>query len=241
MVNGMLTSALEGLFPAHCSLCGLRSHRHIPLCSACECELQANLSCCYRCAIPLPEASAPGTVCGQCLQAPPPFQRAIAPWLYCERLAYLIRRWKFHGERRLTPLLAWLWLRQLDQLPAVDALVPVPLHWQRLLRRGFNQSVLLAGQLRSQAPALRRARLDQRSVRRNRATTAQTGMGVAERAANVRTAFTVGNRYDNLRVAIIDDVLTTGATATTMAAALRDAGASHIEVWCLARTPAPRG
>jgi ComF family protein len=153
-------------------------------------------------------------------------------------LAYLIRRWKFHGERRMTPLLAWLWLQRLDRLPAVDALVPVPLHWQRLMRRGFNQSVLLAGQLRSQAPALRRARLDQRSVRRNRATAAQTGMGVAQRAANLRAAFTVGNRYDNLRVAIIDDVLTTGATATTMAAALRDAGASHIEVWCLARTPA---
>jgi predicted amidophosphoribosyltransferase len=64
MVNGMLTSALEGLFPAHCSLCGLRSHRPMPLCSACECELQANPSCCYRCAIPLPDGSAPGTASG---------------------------------------------------------------------------------------------------------------------------------------------------------------------------------
>ena len=123
MVNKALVHVLEGLFPAHCILCGLRSHRPLPLCDACERELQANPSCCYRCAIPLPAGSATGTVCGQCLQAPPPFQRAIAPWLYCERLAYLIRRWKFQGERRLTPLLAWLWLRQLDQGPAGDALV----------------------------------------------------------------------------------------------------------------------
>jgi ComF family protein len=241
MVNNALTHVLEGLFPAHCSLCGLRSHRPMPLCDPCERDLQANLSCCYRCAIPLPAGSATDTVCGQCLQAPPPFQRAIAPWLYCERLAYLIRRWKFQGERRLTPLLAWLWLRQLDQAPAMDALVPVPLHWRRLLRRGFNQSGLLAGQLRAQAPALRQARLDQRSIRRNRHTAAQSGMGAAARAANLRAAFTAGNRYDNLRVAIIDDVMTTGATATAMAAALRDAGASHIELWCLARTPAPQG
>jgi len=65
-------------------------------------------------------------------------------------------------------------------------------------------------------------------------------MGAAARAVNLRAAFTVGNRYDNLRIAIIDDVMTTGATATAMAAALRDAGASHIELWCLARTPAPQ-
>lgn len=67
----------------------------------------------------------------------------------------------------------------------------------------------------------------------------QASMDASHRAANLSGAFTVQHRYDNLRVAIVDDVLTTGATAASLARALRAAGASHIEVWCLARTPAP--
>jgi ComF family protein len=239
MVNKALAKLLDGLFPAYCTLCGLRSHRPLPLCRECEHELQPNPASCYRCAIPLAAGSGPETLCGNCLQAPPPFQRVIAPWLYCERLSYLIRRWKFHGERRLTPLLASLWLQQIPQPPALDALVPVPLHWRRLSQRGFNQSELLGRQLRALAPALAGARLDHRGVRRSRQTAAQSGMGAAARAANLRGAFTARKPYDNLRVAIIDDVFTTGATAAAMALALRGAGASHIEVWCLARTPAP--
>lgn len=239
MVNKPLATLLDGLFPAYCTLCGLRSCRPLPLCRACEHELQANTAACYRCAIPLPALSAPGTLCGTCLQAPPPVERVIAPWLYCERLSYLIRRWKFHGERRLTPLLASLWLQQVQQPPALDLLVPVPLHWRRLAQRGFNQSELLSRQLRSLAPALAGAGLDHRGVRRSRHTAAQSGMGAAARAANLRGAFTARKRYDNLRVAIIDDVFTTGATAAAVALALREAGASHIEVWSLARTPAP--
>ena len=182
MVNKTLANLFEGLFPAYCTLCGLRSCRPLPLCRACEHELQANPAACYRCAIPLPAGSPPGTLCGTCLQAPPPFERVIAPWLYCERLSYLIRRWKFHGERRLTPLLASLWLQQVQQPPALDLLVPVPLHWRRLSQRGFNQSELLCRQLRSLAPALAGARVDHRCVRRSRQTAAQSGMGAAARS-----------------------------------------------------------
>ena len=78
-----------------------------------------------------------------------------------------------------------------------------------------------------------------RSVRRQRVTEAQTGMSALQRAANVRGAFTVHQPCDNLNIAIVDDVLTTGATAAAVATVLGAAGANHIEVWCLARTPAP--
>jgi predicted amidophosphoribosyltransferase len=70
-------------------------------------------------------------------------------------------------------------------------------------------------------------------------TPAQSGIAAAGRAGNLRGAFTVRGPCANLRVAVVDDVLTTGATAGAMAGALARAGASHIEVWCLARTPAP--
>lgn len=241
MVNNLLEALLTGLFPDYCALCGLRSGRALPLCQACEQDLQPNDSCCYRCAIPLPTPRplSTDTLCGNCLQAPPPFDRVIAPWLYCELLAHLIQRWKFHTERRLTPLLATLWLTSLEKMPAVDVLIPVPLHWRRLWGRGFNQSELLCRKLRSISPPIGAAQLDHRSVRRPRATLAQSRIRAAQRSANLKGAFTAIGRYDNLRVAIVDDVFTTGATAAELAATLRSAGADHVEVWCLARTPGP--
>jgi ComF family protein len=240
VVNRALEALLSGLFPEYCRLCGLRSDRPLPLCHACQGDFQANTSCCSRCAIPLPDSSQrpQGALCGKCLHSPPPFDRVVAPWLYCEQLAYLIQRWKFHRERRLTTLLAALWLMRVPEPEPVDVLVPVPLHWRRLWQRGFNQSELLARQLLSACgPGL--AAIDHRNVRRGRATRPQSGMGASLRARNLGGAFTVHSRYDNLRVGIIDDVFTTGATAAAVAGALRGAGARHVEVWCLARTPAP--
>lgn len=245
MVNKLVSALGTGLFPEYCCLCGLRSHRQLPLCDGCESELQGNARPCYRCAIPLPARPAgtpPGgapPLCGDCLQQPPTFDRVIAPWLYGEQLAFLIHRWKFHGERRLTPLLCHLWLQGRGERDPVDALVPVPLHWRRLWQRGFNQSELLARQLRSCDPAIATTPLLTRAVRRRRPTAAQSGVAASRRDANLRGAFTVRRPCDNLKVAIIDDVLTTGATANSLAGELHRAGASRVEVWCLARTPAP--
>jgi ComF family protein len=232
---------LEALFPHHCALCGLRSHRTVPLCIACEQEMPINHSCCMRCAIPLPPATVPttGRVCGSCLQAPPVFARVIAPWLYEEYFAHLIHRWKFQREQRLTPLLASLWQQHAPLQAPIDALVPVPLHWRRQWQRGFNQAELLCRELQAICPELSSCSVAHRLIRRQRATAAQSAMTARQRARNLQNAFTVCKPCDNLRIAIVDDVLTTGATATTMASALAAAGASYIEVWCLARTPAP--
>lgn len=240
MVNRIGVALLDGLFPNYCVLCGLRSHRTVPLCIDCQAELRPNSHCCRRCAIPLaPNQGSAGPLCGSCLQAPPPFQRVIAPWLYDEHLAYLIQRWKYQGERRLTPLLASLWLQHAAQPTPVDAMIPVPLHWRRQWQRGFNQAELLGRQLRSSCPALKACALQHRAVRRHRATAAQSGMNARQRTGNLKGAFTAHQPCDNLRIAIVDDVLTTGATAAELARVLRAAGASHIEIWCLARTPAP--
>ncbi len=179
--------------------------------------------------------------CGACQRDPPPFQRCIAPWLYDEYLGHLIQQWKFAGHQHLSPLLADLWLQEVPRLPAVDVIVPVPLHWRRQWRRGYNQSELLARQLRRRQPALRNSALSLTLIKRQRATAAQSGMNAAKRAANLHDAFTVRSPCDNLRVALVDDVLTTGSTARAIAAKLRQAGASHIEVWCVARTPLAGG
>lgn len=238
-VGKLYLSALEGLFPNYCYLCGLRSYQDLPLCLDCQSDLFANEGCCPRCALPGRDGTT--ALCGQCLQAPPAFDRVIAPWLYSEQMAFLLHRWKFHGERRITALLAYLWLSQRGQSTAPpDLIVPVPLHWSKLWRRGFNQSQLLCMQLQRQCAGLRAVKLDSKLVQRHRATAAQSTLSATQRKSNLLGAFTARQRCDNLRVAIVDDVLTTGSTAAAMATTLRDAGASHIEIWCMARTPEPR-
>jgi len=241
MVNSAYLSLMQGLFPQQCLLCGLPSHSPLPLCTGCKGDLRANKHCCSRCALPLPGSPAPpgAPLCGHCLQQAPPFDRVIAPWLYDEMLAYLIHRWKFQREQRLTALLAQLWLCHDQSLGSIDLMVPVPLHWRRQWWRGFNQSQLLCRALRAACPELAALPIEARAISRKHATAAQSGMNARQRARNLQGAFTVHKPCDNLRVAVVDDVLTTGATAAALARELRKAGASHVEIWCLARTPAP--
>lgn len=229
---------LDALLPQCCALCGLRSGHRLPLCGPCAAELPANDPACARCALPLPETGGQ-RLCGACLAQPPPFDRVRAPWLYGEYLGYLIHRWKYTGDLTLTPLLAQLWLNAAGPRPPVDALVPVPLHWWRQWRRGYNQSALLARQLSRQLTREGATPVAHRLVRRNRATAPQSGSNASTRARNLRGAFTVQGPCDNLRLAVIDDVFTTGATAAEVARTLKRAGAAEVEVWCLARTPKP--
>ena len=228
---------LDGLLPQYCILCGQLSGQPLPLCLPCRAELTPNTQACAQCALPLTTSG--GSICGGCLVRPPAYRRARAPWLYTEYMAHLVRRWKFHRGGHLTPLLADLWLADAPDAMAADLLVPVPLHWWREWRRGYNQAELLARALHRRRPSLASQGLATRLLRRNRATAAQSGMDARARSRNLRGAFTVRGCCDSLRIALVDDVLTTGATAEAAARALLQAGAVSVDIWCLARTPAP--
>ena len=237
----MVNSIVAALFPHYCILCDMRSDRSTPLCTRCLSCLASNSHCCTCCAVPLPASPVyeHSRLCGTCLIQKPPFKRVIAPWLYDEHMAFLIHRWKFQGDRRLSAVLAALWLAGETNPSPVDVLIPVPLHWRRLWSRGFNQSVLLSQQLRHDSQALWTTTLGANFVSRNRSTQSQSGLDIQERSRNLRAAFTVRKPCSGLNVAIVDDVMTTGSTVSALATCLLSAGASSVEVWCIARTPAP--
>jgi ComF family protein len=236
-VNKTAQSLLEAVFPQYCLLCQLRSHSPLPLCAECFTCLQGNDHACEHCALPF--STAEGGRCSQCLAQPPAFDSVIAPFVYEPHIALLISRWKFGRERRLTQLLAALWQAWVIPPTDRDLLLPVPLHWRRLLWRGFNQAALLGLAIRSRETQLRSVPLRTNMLQRRRATPAQTSLNAQQRGANLQAAFRVRGDVRGLRVAVLDDVMTTGATANAIAEALKAAGAADVQLWCLARTPAP--
>jgi len=218
----------------------------MPLCTHCRSCLSPNLSGCLQCAAPLPVGATKPGICGICIVNPPAFNRVVAPWLYDRHMAFLIGRWKYHRAAWLTPLLAQLWL--VTRPEPVDIVVPVPLHWRRQWQRGYNQAGLLANQLHRQLRQLNmgfeNTALYPRLLTRQQHTSAQAGLDTRQRQSNVQQAFRLapGSRSKTVHgksVALVDDILTTGATSDTLARLLLTAGARQVEVWSLARTPPP--
>lgn len=238
-VNRLGRALLNGLFPATCKLCTQLVERGIPLCRYCERTLTRNENPCACCALPLNESASGESLCIACQEASFDFDHVQAPFLYDRALAQLIGRWKYAGDHRLTPLLGELWLQNARPGPLPDLLVPVPLHWRRQLLRGFNQAALLAQYLAMQHPDLQTAQTQPGLLRRPRAAQAQAGLGASGRSDNACGAFTLDGSCDNLHVALVDDVCTTGATADAASRVLRAGGARVVDVWCLARTPPP--
>ncbi|MEE4192204.1 MAG: double zinc ribbon domain-containing protein [Halieaceae bacterium] len=230
--------ALDLIAPCRCSLCGLPSGRALELCLACEGELPWLTHCCRQCGLPLPGT---GSLCGRCLAKPPGFDACIAACAYTEPVSGWVHAGKYHGDFPSLRLLAYLLRRALsdrdipEQLP--DLVLPMPLHWRRRWQRGFNQARELSDEL-LRHPDFSALTIDALLAGRIRATATQRELGVAERQRNLLGAFRVRRPLFGESVAIVDDVLTTGASAHTLALALKAAGAGHVQVWCCARTPA---
>lgn len=232
----------RALFPGWCVLCRRRSGRDIDLCVECERAFERNERACPVCAAPAPAVSstdAPG-VCGSCLASPPPWTRAVAPFAYSRPLATVVEGLKSGNGLLQARILGTLLAAAVrgryreEALPA--ALVAVPLTRQRQRQRGFNQAELLAA-VAARELGLRRLR---RHLARVRGAPPQRTLARAERLRNVRGAFAVRRPLPVRRLALVDDVTTTGATARAAVEALLNAGAEEVDVWVAARTPSAR-
>jgi ComF family protein len=199
------------------------------VCAACEAGLPFVEAACKRCAVPLP---ASGT-CGECQRFAPRFDDAFALFEYRFPVDRLVHRFKFDADLAIG---GWLAMRLAARIPMrPDVLVAPPLAPDRLRERGFNQSLEIAKRVARDL----RIRLVWRGLTRSRTTLPQPGLGRAARRRNLREAFECRASFAGLHVAIVDDVLTTGATADALAVTIKRAGAARVSVCVVARTPDP--
>ncbi len=233
MVNNWLK------FEHYCALCDERCETGQSICGACEAELPWLREQCSVCALPLPVSH---LTCGECQKRPPAFDHVAVPWRFAFPVDTLISRFKHQAQWPSGRLLAEQMARHLqyafdEGLPRPDMLLPVPLAPRRLRQRGFNQAQMLADWLRPALDIGVRADL----LQRIQDTQSQQELDAAARRRNLRQAFALSDEVQvrGRHVAVIDDVLTTGATAEALARLLKRAGAVRVDIYCLARTPKP--
>jgi ComF family protein len=231
---------LELLYPAGCHVCGQPlAVAAAFLCSSCRASLFSDATpTCPRCAATVGPYAEVGGGCSRCRDEGLPFAAAVRLGLHDGLLRDVILRMKHHSGEGLAELLGELWAEhgeaRLQSLGA-DVVVPVPLHWWRRWRRGYNQSAAIAHGLAIRLQLPFRPSL----LRRIRNTPPQRGQSAAERRANVRGAFRgrKGAIPRNQTILLVDDVMTTGATVAEAARALRAAGATRVVVAILSRPP----
>lgn len=212
--------------PQSCQLCGAGGTAGA-LCTPCLADLPwLSPDACAVCALPLPS----GRVCGACLDRPPRFHRVEAVFAYGFPVDALIHAYKYGGRLALAHALGDLLAQRVAR--DVDAIVPMPLARGRLAERGFNQALEIARVVAARTGIA----LLPRACRKVTDTPAQAALPWKERARNVRRAFVCDAELGSRRVAVVDDVLTTGATLDELARVLRRAGAAEVRGWVVART-----
>ncbi len=219
---------IDHSFPAVCHLCSAQAHGS--LCHDCVNTLPRNDGPrCSLCDVPTAHQA---LCCGDCLTKPPSFDRIMTSWRYEPPVSHLIQGLKDRHEHFWIPTLAEPLINRIDALP--DLIVPTPIHWSRRIRRGFNQSQLLAAHLSRHLKCPARSIL----VKHTR-TVAQKNLNRKKRLQNLKSSFTCKESVQGKHIALVDDVVTTGATAEILARILKAHGASKVDIWALARTPAP--
>ncbi|MCL4800349.1 MAG: ComF family protein [Burkholderiales bacterium] len=225
-VAARIRAAVARVRAHDCLLCGAPGAPEL-VCAACAGDLPALPACCPVCAMPSPDAA----MCGACLRAPPPFDATLALWRYEFPVDRLVHALKYQGRLPVARLFGDALARR-AAARRVDAVVPMPLARRRLAERGFNQAVEIA---RASAAARRLAPACA-AVERVRDTANQADLPVDARARNVRGAFACRGELAGLRVAVVDDVMTTGASLGELAACLKRAGVTWVENWVVGRT-----
>jgi ComF family protein len=224
VTRALARALLELVYPPRCAACGAPAEVE-PFCGVCAEAIEPVPPGCRRCGLP-----GDADPCAPCRTAPPPFEELRAGGLFGGPLADAVHAFKYERRSALARPLG-VWLASRVPVPRGAAIVSVPLGRARRVERGYDQAALLADAL-ARAAGARRLR---GVIRRTRETPPQVGRSRIERAANVAGAFAAARSVAGLDIALVDDVVTTGATAAAAAAALREAGANRVVVLAIAR------
>ncbi len=230
-------AALDALLPPLCLSCQAIVDQPGAVCPACWAKLSfLGAPMCRRCGLPFPHDVGPAAECAACVADPPPWERARAVFAYDDASRGLVLGFKHSDRLHGAPAFGrWLARAGTELAAEADIVAPVPLHWLRLALRRYNQAALLARALAAASDVACIPDL----LKRTRRTPSQGKLGRGERQRNVAGAFRLRERYrariDGKRILLVDDVLTTGATARACTKALLAAGAAAVDVVTLAR------
>lgn len=223
----------QWLLPYQCILCGHKSSRKQDLCEPCFLDLKSPEYTCPRCARSLFEKQ---PLCGACIAKDPPFAATFSAFLYERPMTQLIGQLKFLHQLRNARILGELLCEKISQewyntrtLP--EAILPIPLHINRLKERGFNQVLEIA---RPIAKTFQLPLLTKNCVR-NKPTLAQAMLPAKQRQENIKNAFNLVKPIEMAHIAVMDDVITTGHTVVEFCTILKKSGVQQIDVWCVAR------
>lgn len=217
----------DRLFKQRCLLCAGSDGGELGLCEACYKDLPwHNTPKCPQCGL-----SSNGLVCGSCLNSPPDFDATHGLFTYNFPLDVMMQRYKYGSMLNLGHIFGKMLSNKIN-LADVDLVIAMPMHPKRLKERGFNQALEIAKIITKNNPE----KLDYQSVQRQKLTPPQASQPLKERVRNIKGAFTISNHLNGKRIAIVDDVMTTGASLNELAKSLKKAGASHVECWVVART-----
>jgi ComF family protein len=217
------------LLPQACMLCTASNGGQLGLCVDCLKDLPwHNAAHCPQCALPALD----NLHCGHCLNSPPDFDTTHALFRYEYPFDAMLQRFKYNQRLTIADTFGTLMANALQPATRPDVIIPMPLHPQRLKERGFNQSVELGRVLAKRLDI----KLDLQSCVRIKFAPPQVSLPLKQRVKNMRGAFRCDNRLNGLRVALLDDVMTTGASLNALAKAVKKAGAAHVECWVLGRT-----
>jgi ComF family protein len=240
-LRSALGRAADLLLPPVCIACRARIFSHGLLCGACFAKIDFIAPpICARLGIPLPYDTGEPALSAAAIASPPLYDRARAAARYSDTMRELIQSFKYRDRHEGLPLFArWLRRAGAELLADADLIVPVPLYRSRLWWRRFNQSAMLASAL----GRLAGIPVDCFVLKRVRRTSSQVGLSAEQRRRNVAGAFRVdparAHRLKAKKIVLVDDVITTGATAEACARALRRAKAARIDVLALARAVEP--
>ncbi len=229
-VTGKINEFVNYLFaPGLCLACGCELDNAESLCDCCGEQLRRVPNPCLHCGQPNPVS---GRICPACMLNPPRWQRLIAPLQYRGLTRDYLKQLKYSEALHLAKTLCRQCFEPFrHSSPKPELLLPVPLHRERLLERGYNQAdeiaILWAREFG--------IRLERKALSRRRSTPSQSGLSAQQRVHNVRAAFDYRPAGEFRHVAIVDDIVTTGSTAAEITKTLHRAGVEYVEVWALAR------